>query len=182
MTGEIKKDKYIYYTAFDNDGIRHSINETVITESVLNYFKEIRLNLIPKEIVNEVLKEELKPLKQKYANLKRDLSRKYHSELRLNDFIQSKNIDDEDFINASQDDIENTYNNLLERIAYTEQKIKTLTSKCQDLIKKRLYDAYIHLDTENQRKIIELVTNKFELQNKKVKLTFKSTFRKIRKR
>lgn len=182
MTGEIKKNKYIYYTAFDDDGIRHSINETVITEAVLNYFKEIRLNLIPKEIVNEVLKEELKPLKQKYANLKRDVSRKYHSELRLNDFIQSKNIDDKDFINDSQADIEKAYSSLPERIAYTEQKLKTLTSKCQDLMEKRLYDVFIQLGIENQRKIIELVKNRLELQEKKVKLTFKPAFRKIRNR
>lgn len=182
MTGEIKKDKYIYYTAFDEDENRHSINETVITETVLSYFKEIRLNLIPKELVNEVLKEELQPLKQQYSNLKRDVSRKYHSELHLNDFIQSNNIDDEDFINNSLADIEKAYSNLPERVAHLEQKIKILTSKCQDLMEKRLYDAYIQLDTNNQRKILELVKNKLELQDKKVKLTFKSAFRKIRKR
>lgn len=182
MTGEIKKGKYIYYTAFDEDKIRHSVNEIVVTEAVLNYFKEIRLNLIPKELVNEALKEEFKPLKQQYSNLKRDVSRKYHSKLRLNRFIKSKNIDDEDFITASETDIENEYNNLPERINDTEQKIKTLTLKCQDIMKKRLYDAFIQLDTKNQRKIIELVKNKFELQGGKVKLTFKPAFRKIRKR
>lgn len=101
---------------------------------------------------------------------------------RISKTAEDEEVDDEDFINASQDDIEKAYSNLPERIAYTEQKIKTLTSKCQDLMEKRLYDVFIQLDIENQRKIIELVTNKFELQNKKVKLTFKSTFRKIRKR
>ena len=54
-------------------------------------------------------------------------------------------------------------------------------------MKKRLYDIYIQLDSENQRKILELVKNKLELQcknqeDKKVKMTFKSAFRKIRKR
>ena len=58
MTGEIKKGRYIYYTAFDNNKIRHSVNETIVTDFVLNYLKEIRLNLIPNEIVKEVLKEE----------------------------------------------------------------------------------------------------------------------------
>ena len=182
MTGEIKKGKYIYYTAFDKNKIRHSVNESVVTETILNYFKEIRLNLIPKELVNEVLKEEFKPLKQQYSNLKRDVSRKYHSKLRLNRFIKSKNIDDEDFITASEADIENEYNNLPERISNTEQKIKTLTSKCEDIMKKRLYDIYIQLDFDNQRKILELVKSKLELQDKKVKLTFKSAFRKIRSR
>lgn len=182
MTGEIKKDKYIYYTAFDEKGTRHSINETIITEAILSYFKQIRLNSIPKEIFDDVLKEELNPLKQEYANLKRDMSRKYHSELRLNDFIQSKKIDDEDFIYDSLADIENEYCNLPEMIASTELKIKTLTSKCQDVMQKRLYDVYIQLDMENQRKILELVKNKLELQGNKVKLTFKSAFRNIRKR
>ena len=69
-----------------------------------------------------------------------------------------------------------------ERIAYTEQQIKTLTSKCQDIMEKRLYDVFIQLDIENKRKIIELVKNKLELQEKKVKLTFKPAFRKIRNR
>lgn len=110
------------------------------------------------------------------------MSRKYHSELRLNDFIQSKKIDDEDFIYDSLADIENEYCNLPERIASTELKIKTLTSKCQDVMQKRLYDVYIQLDMENQRKILELVKNKLELQGNKVKLTFKSAFRDIRKR
>lgn len=182
MTGEIKKDKYIYYTAFDEKGLRHSINETAITEAILSYFKEIRLNFIPKEIVDEVLQEGLKPLTQVYSNRKRDVSRKYHAELRLNDFIQSKKIDDDDFIHDSLADIENEYCNLSERITSTEQKIKSLTSKYRDLMQKRLYDVYIQLDMKNQRKILELVKNKLELQGNKVKLTFKSAFRKIRKR
>ena len=49
-------------------------------------------------------------------------------------------------------------------------------------MEKRLYDVFIKLDIENQRKILELVKNKLELQEKKVKLTFKPAFRKIRKR
>ena len=49
-------------------------------------------------------------------------------------------------------------------------------------MEKRLYDVFIQLDIENQRKIIELVKNKLEFQEKKVKLTFKPAFRKIRNR
>mgnify|MGYP000977213127 FL=1 len=182
MTGEIKKGRYIYYTAFDNNKIRHSVNETIVTDFVLNYLKEIRLNLIPNEIVKEVLKEELKPIKQKYSNLKRNVSRKYHKELQLNDFIEENGIDDEDFITANQEDIDNKYSNLTEKISKTKQEIQYLESKCNEISQKRLYDSFINLNMENQREILKLITNKFELQGDKVKITFKSTFRKIRKR
>ena len=74
------------------------------------------------------------------------------------------------------------YSNLPEKIEQKEHQIQKLTQKCYEVMQKRLYDIYIQLDSKNQRKILELVTNKFELQSKKVKLTFKSTFRKIRKR
>ena len=182
MTGEIKKGRYIYYTAFDNNKIRHSVNETVVTDFVLNYLREIRLSLIPKDIVQEVLKEELKPIKQKYSNLKRNVSRKYHKELQLNDFIEENGIDDEDFIAANQEDIDNKYSNLTEKISKTKQEIQYLESKCNEISQKRLYDSFINLNMENQREILKLITNKFELQGDKVKITFKSTFRKIRKR
>ena len=182
MTGEIKKGQYIYYKAYDNEKKYHCINETHVTEAILEYFKEIRLNLIPKEIVKSVLKEELKDLKQEYSTLKRNVSRKYHRKLRLNDFIKQGKIDDTDFILDELEDIENTYENLHERIKNSEEQIKKITSKCEDVMKKRLYDIYIQLNFGNQRKILELVKNKLELQDKRVKLTFKSAFRKIRQR
>jgi len=182
MTGEIKKGQYIYYKAYDNEKKYHCINETHVTEAILEYFKEIRLNLIPKEIVKSVLKEELKDLKQEYSTLKRNVSRKYHRKLRLNDFIKKDKIDDTDFIFDELEDIENTYENLNERIKESEEQIRQITSKCEDIMKKRLYDIYIQLNFENQRKILELVKSKLELQDKKVKLTFKSAFRKIRQR
>ena len=182
MTGEIKKGQYIYYKAYDNEKKYHCINETLVTEAILEYFKEIRLNLIPKEIVKSVLKEELKDLKQEYSTLKRNVSRKYHRKLLLNDFIKKDKIDDTDFIFDELEDIENTYENLNERIKESEEQIRQITSKCEDIMKKRLYDIYIQLNFENQRKILELVKSKLELQDKKVKLTFKSAFRKIRQR
>lgn len=182
MTGEIKKGKYIYYTAFNKDKNRHSVNETVVTDAILNYFKEIRLNLIPRDIVNEVIKEELKPLKLKYSKLKRLVSHDYHKKLRLNKFIRTNKIDDEDFIYESLADIENAYSDLPERISETEEQIKIQTEKCENILQKRLYDAYIQLESQKQKEILELVKNKLELQDNKVKLTFKSAFRKIRKR
>ena len=182
MIGDIKKDKYIYYTAFDNDGVRHSINENVVTDAILSYFKEIRLNMIPKTIIDEVLEEELMPLKKELSSLKRNKSRKYHKELQLHDFIETNSIEDEDFITEELENIEMLYSNLPEKIEQKEHQIQKLTQKCYEVMQKRLYDIYIQLDSKNQRKILELVTNKFELQSKKVKLTFKSTFKKIRKR
>ena len=148
----------------------------------MNYLKEIRLNLIPKDIIQEVLKEELKPIKQKYSNLKRNVSRKYHKELQLNDFIEENGIDDEDFIAANQEDIDNKYSNLTKKISKTKQEIQYFESKCNEISQKRLYDSFINLNMEKQREILKLITNKFELQGDKVKITFKPTFRKIRKR
>ena len=47
---------------------------------------------------------------------------------------------------------------------------------------KRLYDVFIDLDIESKQKILSLVKNKFDVNNKKVKMTFQPAFRKIRKR
>lgn len=182
MTGDIKKGRYIYYKAYDNDKKYYSINENIVTDSILEYFKEIRLNLIPKDIVKDVLKEELKPLNKVFSTLKRHESRIYHKKLRLNDFIRESRIEDNDFVLDELENIEKVYENLPERIHNSEKRIKEISTRCHEIMKKRLYDAYIQLDTEKQRKVLELVKNKLELQDKKVKLTFKSAFRKIRKR
>ena len=187
MTGDIKKGRYIYYTTYDNNKNYYSVTENIVSEAILEYFKEIRLNLIPKDIVKSVLKEQLKDLKQEYATLKRNLSRKYHKELFLNDFIKKDKVNDNDFIFGQLDEIVKAYGNLENHIKAKEKDIKQITSKYEDVMKKRLYDIYIQLDSENQRKILELVKNKLELQcknqeDKKVKMTFKSAFRKIRKR
>lgn len=48
---------------------------------------------------------------------------------------------------------------------------------------KRLGDVFISLNFKSKREVISLIKNKFEVDSdKKVKLTFKSAFRKIRKR
>lgn len=182
MTGDIKKGRYIYYIAYDNNKKYYSINENIVTAAILEYVKEIRLNLIPKDIVKEVLKEALKDLKQEYSTLKRHKSRIYHKKLRLNDFVKESGIDDNDFILDELESIEKTYNNLPERINNSKKYIEEITTKFEEMMQKRLYDVYIQLDSKTQRKVLELVKNKLELQDKKVKLTFKSAFRKIRKR
>ncbi|MCM1009689.1 MAG: recombinase family protein [Fusobacterium sp.] len=171
MIGESKKDKYVYYTAFDNNKKRHSINETVVTDTILNYFKEIRLSLIPKDIVNEVIKEELEPLKKQYSTLKRNKSRKFHKKLQLIDQIKTLSLDDKDFIIDELENIEKLYPDLPKSIVQLENKIKLLTQNCQNIMEKRLYDAFIQMNIQNQRKTIELVKNKLEVQGKRVKLT-----------
>ena len=64
-----------------------------------------------------------------------------------------------------------------------ENKIATIKSDCENLMTKRLSDIFITLDFDSKREVISLIKNKFEVNSdKKVKLTFKSAFRKIRKR
>lgn len=182
LSGEIKKEKYIYYSAIDSSQKAHRVNENEITDSVFNYFKEIRLKMIPQELVQAVLKDVLAPHKQMYSILKRAVSHKYQKEQRLYDFVNKNKIKDINYITDASSEIENTYGDLDYRIKKQEKLIETISEKCLELSQKRLYDSYIQLDEKNQRKILELVKNKFELQDKKIKLTFKSSFRKIRKR
>lgn len=134
MTGDIKKGRYIYYIAYDNNKKYYSINENIVTAAILEYVKEIRLNLIPKDIVKEVLKEVLKDLKQEYSTLKRHKSRIYHKKLRLNDFVKESGIDDNDFILDELESIEKTYNNLPERINNSKKYIEEITTKFEEMM------------------------------------------------
>lgn len=183
MTGDIKKKKYIYYTC-RNEEVRYiCVNEEIINKEILSYLKEIRLNLIPKELINEVLKEILKPLKQELSTLRGNVSRKYHRELELQDNIDENEIDDFDLIEEEYALINKKYSNLSSQILVLENKIATIKSDCENLITKRLSDVFISLDFKSKREVISLIKNKFEVDSdKKVKLTFKSAFRKIRKR
>lgn len=183
MTGDIKKKKYIYYTCRNEEGRYICVNEEIINKEILSYLKEIRLNLIPKELINEVLKEILKPLKQELATLRGNVSRKYHRELELQDNIDENEIDDFDLIEEEYALINKKYSNLSLQISVLENKIATIKSDCENLMTKRLSDVFISLDFKSKREVISLIKNKFEVDSdKKVKLTFKSAFRKIRKR
>ncbi|MBQ4124126.1 recombinase family protein, partial [bacterium] len=182
MTGDIKKGKFIYYKAYDKSGKYHSIREETVTETVLDYFKEIRLNLIPKDFVKDVLEEILQPYRQSLAILRQDRNRKYHRETRLQKFIDENNIDDSDFIQEQVDEIDEKYCNLDESIKNLEEQILNIETRCCGAMEKRLYDVFIDLDIESKQKILSLVKNKFDVNNKKVKMTFQPAFRKIRKR
>lgn len=79
--------------------------------------------------------------------------------------------------------INKKYSNLSSQISVLENKIATIKSDCENLMTKRLIDVFISLDFKSKREVISLIKNKFEVDSdKKVKLTFKSAFRKIRKR
>ena len=182
MTGDIKKGKFIYYKAYDEFGKYHGISEETVTQTVLDYFKEIKLNLIPNSYVKDVLEEILQPYRQSLAILRQDRSRKYHRETRLQKFIDENEIDDSDFIQEQVNEIDEKYCNLDESIKNLEEEILNIETKCYGAMKKRLYDVFIELDFETKQKILALVKNKFDVNNKKVKMTFQPAFRKIRKR
>lgn len=183
MTGDIKKGKYIYYTCKDDEGRYICVNEEIINKEIISYLREIRLNLIPKELVNEVLKEILKPLKRELSTLRGNVSRKYHRELELQNDIDENELDDIDLIEEEYSLINEKYKDLPSKIAILENKIATIKSNCDNLMTKRLSEAFITLDFQSKREVISLVKNKFEVdKDKNVKLTFKSAFRKIRKR
>ena len=183
LTGDIKKGRYIYYTCKDGEGRYLCVNEEIINKKILSYLKAIRLNLIPKELVKEVLKEMLKPLKLELATLRRKVSHKYHRELELQNTINENEIDDVELIEFEKALIEETYGDLPSKIKNLEKEIAEKASLCENAMNKRLADIFITLDFETKREVISLIKNKFEVdKDKKVKLTFKSAFRKIRKR
>ena len=183
LTGDIKKGKYVYYTCRDDDGKYICVNEKNIYAEVLDYFKEIRLNLIPKNLVNEVFNEMLKLLRQQLSTLKRNVSRKYHKELELADVIEENGIADLELIEAERSLINQAYGDLPSQIAEIENKIANAKILCENATEKRLSEVFGSLDLQAKRDVILLVKNKFEVDREKnVKLTFKSAFRKIRKR
>ena len=124
----------------------------------------------------------MQPYRQSLAILRQDRSRKYHRETRLQKFIDENKIDDSDFIQEQVNEIDEKYCNLDESIKNLEEEILNIETKCYGAMKKRLYDVFIELDFETKQKILALVKNKFDVNNKKVKMTFQPAFRKIRKR
>ena len=125
----------------------------------------------------------LKPLRQQLSTLKRNVSRKYHQELELADVIEENGIDDLELIEAERNLINEVYGDLPSQIAEIENKIANAKILCENATEKRLSEVFGILDLEAKRDVILLVKNKFEVDREKnVKLTFKSAFRKIRKR
>ena len=125
----------------------------------------------------------LKPLRQQLSTLKRNVSRKYHQELELADVIEENGIDDLELIEAERSLINEAYGDLPSQIAEIENKIDNAKILCENATEKRLSEVFGTLDLQAKRDVILLVRNKFEVDREKnVKLTFKSAFRKIRKR
>lgn len=181
MSGELKKGKYIYYKAFDDmKNCYCYVNEVKITEYLLERLKLIRIERIPKDLIDEVFKEKLHPLNQQLKALKRKVPNKKNEELILEKYIEDNGTDDTDIIEDLYSEIEEKYRDLPDKIKITEDKIAFMKSKYQDILQMNLAEIFNLLDLSNKRKILELIINKFEIDsNKKIKVTFKSTFRKL---
>ena len=181
MSGEVKKGgKYIYYTARNADNSCCCINEEIITENVLNRLELIKLNNIPKSVSNEVLKEHLKPISQALNTAKRAVSRQYHEELKLKEYVDTNGIEDTDFIESEYAEIKEKYKNVSSNIQMLEDKISAQQSKYQEVLNMNLAEVFKRLSIEHKRQILELIKSKFEGDcDKKIKITFKSAFRKL---
>lgn len=187
MTGDVKEKpngkKYVYYRCTNPKCSEHIyVSEVVIDEDLRSYLKEIRLGLIPDEIIEEVLKDELYSMKQKLSILKRSVSHKYDAERRAWEDISKKDIVDEQYIKGKFANIQEKYGDLDSKIYVAEKQIEMVTNKTIETCKKRLSEVYEGFDTKTKRKTLELVTNMFKCTNNGLKMTFKPAFRKIRKR
>ena len=187
MVGDVKEKpngkRYVYYRCTNPQCKEHlATPEIAIDKDVESYLKEIRLGLIPQEIADEVLKDELYPMVQKLSGYKRDVSRKYDKERRLREKIVEDVIVDEEYIRGAHALIQEEYGDLDSKIYYTQNRIETIKHRAVESLQKRLYDVYLLLDAKTKRKMLELVTNSFKCTEKGLKMTFKSAFRKIRKR
>ena len=158
MTGDIKKGRYIYYTCKDEEGKYLCVNEEIINKELLSYLKEIRLSLIPKELVKEVLKEMLKPLKQELATLRGKVSHKYHKELELEHTINENEIDDVELIEIEKALIEETYGDLPSKIETLKKGIAVKTSLCESTMTKRLADVFIKNTAVIWRSTLKITT------------------------
>ena len=175
--------EYVYYRCMNpNCESKGGTNQNDIDKAIEDYFKEIRLSEIPKDLISMAIKESLAELKQRKSTLKRNGSRKYHAELKHDEFIKGNEIEDEMYINEGFSEIESTYTNPDTEIASIEEQIKFLTEAVNTAFTKRLSDVYVNISDKAKIEVIQLVKNKLTLKDKKLKLTFKRTFRKIRKR
>ena len=186
MVGDVKKRNnkcYIYYRCTNPNCTAHySISETKIDDKLAGYLKEIRLTLISKELIQEVLKEKMYQRIQNLAILKQNKSRKYHEEVRFREFVEENEINDKIYIQGGYETIKEKYGDLDSKIAYTEKNIANIKYRTAETFNKCLSEVYSSFSKESKRKILELVANSFKCTEKGLKMTFKSAFRKIRKR
>lgn len=174
---------YVYYRCTNSECDEQTkVAETELNSDIEKYLKEIRLGLIPDEIVQEVLKDELYELTQKRNGYKRDVSRKYEAKRRLHEAIAKKGIADEKYIKGKLAQIDEKYADLDSKVYCTQKQIDMIRERCAELKDKRLYDVYKDFETKNKRTALELLANTLKITSKGLKMTFKSAFRKIRKR
>lgn len=121
-------------------------------------------------------------MSQNLSTLKRNISRKYHSEQGVMEKVVKNGITDEKYINDKMSVIQEKYGDLDTQILATEKQIETVKSKVTETFTKQLYDVYTGFDTTTKRQVLELVTNIFKCDENGLKMTFKSAFRKIRRR
>ncbi len=175
--------KYVYYRCMNPKcDEKVSVREVSIDDDVNTYLKEIRLGLIPDEIIAEGLKNEISGMSQNLSTLKRNISRKYHSEQGVMEKVVKNGITDEKYINDKMSAIQEKYGDLDTQILATEKQIETVKSKVTETFTKRLYDVYMGFDIPTKRKVLELMANIFKCDENGLKMTFKSAFRKIRRR
>lgn len=186
MTGDVKTkgDKqYIYYVCKnENCSQKYRTTELKIDSDVAEYLKEIRLGLIPDDIVVEVLKDELYAKNQKLSIMKRQRAHKCSAEQKVYTRITKNDIVDEKYIRGEYAKIQEKYGDLESKIYLEETQIANIKSEVSESLKKRLYDVYVNFDAKTKRKVLELVSNNFKFTGKGLKMTYKSAFRKIRKR
>ena len=187
LVGDVKAktngNRYVYYRCTNSNCKERSVaREIDLDTDIERYLKEIRLGLIPDEIVQEVLKDELFELKHKLDGYKRDVSRKNQAEMKLNESITAKQIEDEKYIEGKLTQIQEKYGDLEAKIYCTQKQIDMIREHCSDIFKQRFYDIYKDFDTQTKRTALNLLANSFKWTSNGLKMTFKSAFRKIRKR
>ena len=140
------------------------------------------MELIPEDIIADGLKNEISSMSQNLSTLKRNISRKYHSEQCVMEKAAKNGITDEKYINDKMSAIQEKYGDLNMQILATEKQIETVKSKVTETFKKRLYDVYTGFDTPTKRKVLELVANIFNCGEDRLNMTFKPAFCKIKRR
>jgi DNA invertase Pin-like site-specific DNA recombinase len=176
--------EYVYYRCMNSKcpNSKGGTNQNDIDASMEKYLKEIRLDKIPKDIIQKSLKEALSDLKQRESTLKRNKIRKYHAELKNKEYIEENDIADIEYISEEEDIISSKYENLDKEIEIIEKQIQFITELVNSTFKKRLSEVFVTLPDFAKIDVIELIKNKLTLNDKKLKMTFKSAIRNIRKR
>ena len=174
---------YIYYRCRNPKcSKKQHIKETLIEEQLMKYLKEIKLNYIPPNIIKSVLNEELYQMKQRLSILKKNINHKYMQEQETYNYIIENNITNELHIKGLYNEIMEKYGNLELKISTAEKNISIIENKTNEIMKKTLKDVYCGLSFGAKRKILKLISNSVKTSENNLKMTFKSAFRKIRKR